>query len=61
MIRIIKLTLIASITVFLSSCWHEMEEAVKAEEVIKTEKTALSAAPVKAVLVETDMMPSRSK
>ena len=55
MIKIIKLTLIASITVFLSSCWHEMEEVVKAEE------TVLSAAPVKAVLVETDMMPSRSK
>ena len=50
MIKIIKLTLIASIAVFLSACWHGTEE------VVKTEDAALSAA-----LVETDMMPSRSK
>ena len=55
MIKIIKLTLIASIAVFLSSCWHEVEQVVKAEEAV------LSVAPAKAALVETDMMPSRSK
>ena len=55
MIKIIKLTLIASIAVFLSSCWHETEGVVKAEE------TVLSAAPAKSALVETGMMPSRSK
>jgi ribosome-associated protein YbcJ (S4-like RNA binding protein) len=55
MIKIIKLTLIASIAVFLNSCWHEVEQVVKAEEVV------LSGAPAKAVLLETDMMPSRSK
>ena len=55
MLKIIRLALIASIAVFLNSCWHEVEQAVKAEEVV------LSVAPAKAALLETDMMPSRSK
>lgn len=61
MIKIIKLALITSIAVFLSSCWHEVEQVVKAEEVVKSEEVVLSVAPAKAALVEADMMPSRSK
>jgi len=38
-----------------------VEQVVKAEEVVKSEEVVLSVAPAKAALVETDMMPSRSK
>jgi hypothetical protein len=50
--KIIKLILVASVSVFLSACWHEVE-VVKAEAI----------APVAATsdLVETDIMPSYSK
>ncbi len=54
--KTIKLILVSSIAIFLSACYHEVEEVVKAEEV------TLSPTPVSTpVLVETDMMPSSSK
>ncbi len=56
MIKIIKLALIASIAVFLSSCWYEVEQVVKAEEVVKSEEAVLSVTPAKAALVETDQL-----
>ncbi|MEO1917325.1 MAG: hypothetical protein ABGX53_03050 [Candidatus Thioglobus sp.] len=54
--KIIKLILVASVSVFLSACWHEVE-------VVKAEAIVLPSTPVAATsdLVETDIMPSYSK
>lgn len=56
MMKVIKLTLVTFVAIFLSACWHEVE-VVKAEEVVLYPEPIVATTPV---LTE-DIMPSYSK